>query len=222
AKAAIDRRPHNAGLNALTWDYHTEGAIDEPVVTEVLQEINGRRVADGSLVSGFRELKADGTTACGCWVYSGVFPEPGRNRANERKTTGGDPFEPEWGFAWPNNVRVLYNRASADPEGRPWSERKKLIWWDSESRRWVGLDKPPEYQAPPGARGMAAIAGTQPFTMKCDGLGWLYPPGIKDGPLPTHYEPVESPVGNLLYPKHSSNPTVRFFEGPLNHIAHTP
>jgi formate dehydrogenase major subunit len=173
-------------------------------------------------------LKDDGTTACGCWVYSGVFPEPGRNRANERKITD-DPFHPEWGFAWPNNVRVLYNRASADPDGRPWSERKKLVWWDSEKRRWVGLDKPdfeldkpPDYEPPPGATGMAAIAGTEPFTMKTDGLGWLYSPGVKDGPLPAHYEPVESPVGNLLYPKHNSNPTVRFFEGPLNHIAHTP
>src|SRR5580704_11610423 len=84
------------------------------------------------------------------------------------------------------------------------------------------LDKPPDYKPAPGATGMAAIAGSHPFTMKCDGLGWLYSPGIKDGPLPTHYEPVESPLGNLLYPKHESNPTVRFFEGPLNHIAHAP
>jgi formate dehydrogenase major subunit len=84
------------------------------------------------------------------------------------------------------------------------------------------LEKPPDYQPPPGAMGMAAIAGNQPFITKADGLGWLYSPGIKDGPLPTHYEPVESPLGNLLYPKHNNNPTVRFFEGPLNHIAHTP
>ena len=70
---------------------------------------------------------------------------------------------------------------------------------------------------------MAAIAGNQPFIMKPDGLGWLYAPGaVKDGPLPTHYEPVESPVGNLLYPKQTCNPTVRFFEGPLNRLAHTP
>jgi formate dehydrogenase major subunit len=197
--------------------------------------MNGHRLSETDprtgrprLVSGYSELKDDGTTACGCWVYSGVFPEPGRNRANERKITD-DPFQPEWGFAWPNNVRILYNRASADPEGRPWSERKKLVWWDSEKRRWVGLDKPdfelekpPNYRPPPGATGMAAIAGNQPFITKCDGLGWLYSPGIKDGPLPVHYEPVESPLGNLLYPKHTNNPTVRFFEGPLNHIAHAP
>ena len=103
----------------------------------------------------------------------------------------------------------MYNRASADPEGRPWSERKKLIWWDAEKRRWVGLDepdfepnKPPDYRPPPGATGMAAIAGDEPFIMKPDGVAWLFAPsGVKDGPLPTHYEPVESPVGNLLYPE---------------------
>ena len=238
--------PKDQALLNLTWDYDfdeqphlpdgTPSRIEgEPDLEKVLMEINGHRLDETDpssgrprLVSGFSELKDDGSTACGCWVYSGVFPEPGRNRANERKITD-DPFAPEWGFAWPNNIRVLYNRASADPDGRPWSERKKLVWWDSEKRRWVGLDKPdfeldkpPDYKPPPGATGMAAIAGSHPFTMKCDGLGWLYSPGIKDGPLPTHYEPVESPLGNLLYPKHESNPTVRFFEGPLNRIAHAP
>ena len=91
----------------------------------------------------------------------------------------------------------MYNRASADPEGRPWSERKKLIWWDQELHRWVGLDdpdfepdKPPDYRPPEGAKGMAAIAGTAPFILKPDGLGWLYAPVLKDGPLPAHYEPI--------------------------------
>ena len=238
--------PKDQSLLNLTWDYDfdepprlPDGTLSriagEPDLKKVLMEINGHRLNETDprtgrprLVSGYSELKDDGTTACGCWVYSGVFPEPGRNRANERKITD-NPLQPEWGFAWPNNVRILYNRASADPDGRPWSERKKLVWWDSEKRSWVGLDKPdfelekpPDYQPPPGATGMAAIAGTQPFITKADGLGWLYSPGTRDGPLPTHYEPVESPLGNLLYPKHNTNPTVRFFEGPLNHIAHTP
>jgi formate dehydrogenase major subunit len=180
------------------------------------------------LATGFSELKDDGSTTCGCWIYSGVFPEPDRNRARERKRTD-NPLQPEWGFAWPDNRRILYNRASAAPDGRPWSERKKLVWWDEASRRWVGLDrpdfepeKPPDYQPSPGATGMAAIAGNQPFILKPDGVGWLYAPAVKDGPLPTHYEPVESPVGNLLYPKQICSPTVRLFEGPLNHIAHTP
>ena len=92
-------------------------------------------------MTGFHELKDDGTTACGCWIYSGVFPEPGRNRARERKLTD-NPLQPEWGFVWPHNCKILFNRASADPAGVPWSERKKLIWWDEQQRRWVGLDQP--------------------------------------------------------------------------------
>ncbi len=238
--------PRDQPLLRLTWDYDfderprlpdgTPSRIeDEPDLEKVLQEINGYeltktdpRTGRPRLLKGFSELKDDGSTACGCWIYSGVFPEPGRNRARDRKLTD-NPLQPEWGFAWPDNRRVLYNRASADPDGRPWSERKKLVWWDEEQRRWVGLDrpdfepdKPPDYRPPPGATGMAAIAGDQPFILKPDGVGWLYAPAVKDGPLPTHYEPVESPLGNLLYPKQTCSPTVRFFEGPLNPIAHTP
>jgi formate dehydrogenase major subunit len=234
-------------LLQLTWDYDFDEhphlpdgkptRIDgEPDMEKVLMEINGFRLNDidprtgrPRLVTEFSELEDDGTTACGCWVYSGVFPQPGRNRARERRRTG-HPLEPEWGFAWPHNRRIMYNRASADPEGRPWSERKKLVWWNEEQRRWVGLDepdfdvtKPPDYEPPPGAEGMAAIAGTQPFIMKPDGVAWLYAPGgVRDGPLPVHYEPVESPVGNLLYPRQTGNPTVRTFEGPLNRLAHAP
>jgi formate dehydrogenase major subunit len=241
----------------LTWDYDfdehprlpdgTASRIEgEPDLEKILQEINGyqvgpavpaeakksaeeKRPAQPALLKDFSELKDDGTTACGCWIYSGVFPEPGRNRSRERKL-GDNPVHPEWGYAWPLNRRVLYNRASADPDGKPWSERKKLVWWDEAARRWTGLDVPdfeadkaPNYRPPPDAKGMAAIAGDQPFIMKPDGLGWLYAPGaVKDGPLPTHYEPVESPVGNLLYPKQTCSPTVRMFDGPLNRLAHTP
>ncbi len=232
--------PRDQALLALTWDYDfpapprlpdgTASRLEgEPDMARVLQEINGRHVADGRLVSGFGDLKDDGSTACGCWVYSGVFPEPGRNRARERKLSA-NPLQPEWGFAWPQNRRIMYNRASADPEGRPWSERKKLIWWDGNERRWAGPDvpdfdpsKPPDYQPPPGATGMAALAGTAPFIMKPDGLGWLFAPGmLKDGPLPAHYEPIESPVGNQLYPQQTCNPAALLSEGPLNPLAHAP
>jgi formate dehydrogenase major subunit len=238
--------PRDRALLALTWDYDfdepvrlPDGSISrlegDPSIARVLQEINGHKLNEKDqrtgrprLVSGFAELKDDGTTACGCWIYSGVFPKPDRNRADERKRTD-NPLQPEWGFAWPNNRRIVYNRASADPEGRPWSERKKLIWWDGELRRWVGLDdpdfepdKPPDYRPPPGAMGMAAIAGTAPFILKPDGLGWLYAPVLKDGPLPTHYEPIESPVGNQLYPQQTCNPAAYTFDGPLNVIAHAP
>ena len=239
--------PRDEALLALTWDYDfdepprlPDGTLSriagEPDVEKVLMEVNGCKLDDidprtgrPRLLSGFSELKDDGSTACGCWIYSGVFPEPGRNRARERKVTD-NPVQPDWGFAWPHNRRVMYNRASADPQGRPWSERKKLIWWDAEQRRWVGPDqpdfepdKPPDYRPPPDAVGLAAIAGDQPFIMKPDGVAWLFAPGaVKDGPLPTHYEPVESPVGNLLYPRQACSPTVRLFEGPLNRLAQAP
>jgi formate dehydrogenase major subunit len=222
----------------------------EPDVAKVLQEINGCRLDDldprpltppspsggegrvrgrPRLLRGFSELKDDGTTACGCWIYSGVFPEPGRNRARERLLTD-NPVQPLWGFAWPHNRRVMYNRASADPDGRPWSERKKLLWWDAEQKRWVGSDEPdfdphtpPDYRPPPNATGLAALPGTAPFIMKPDGLGWLFAPGVvKDGPLPAHYEPVESPLANRLYPQQTCNPAVRVAEGPLNPVAHAP
>jgi formate dehydrogenase major subunit len=232
-------------------DGSTSRIVGEPDVEKILREINGYRQVRGEWsaspgvatpgltthhspltthqLSGFSELQDDGSTACGCWIYSGVFPKPDRNRARERKLTD-NPMQPEWGFAWPHNRRIMYNRASADPEGAPWSERKKLVWWDGEKRRWVGIDepdfepdKPPDYRPAPDAKGMQAIAGNEPFIMKPDGLGWLFAPGaVKDGPLPAHYEPLESPVGNLLYPKQTCSPTVRTFEGPLNRLAHTP
>ena len=119
AKAALDPRPRNEGLNALTWQYTTDDALGEPDVEEVLQEINGWTVADHKLVSGFRELKADGSTACGCWIYSGIFPKEGYNRARERDPH--DYYGHGWGFAWPADRRIIYNRASARPDGKPWS-----------------------------------------------------------------------------------------------------
>jgi formate dehydrogenase major subunit len=239
--------PRDQPLLQLTWDYDfdepprlADGSVSriegEPSLEKVLMEINGYRLDEidpragrPRLLRGFSELKDDGSTSCGCWIYSGVFPEPGRNRARERKLTD-NPVQPEWGYAWPDNRRILYNRASADPQGRPWSERKKLIWWDVEKHRWVGPDapdfdpeKPPDYKPSEDARGLAALAGDQPFIMKPDGVGWLFAPAaIKDGPLPVHYEPVESPVGNLLYPRQTANPTVRLFEGPLNPLAVSP
>ncbi len=205
ARAAGDRRRQQRALNALTWKYRTGGPHDEPVIADILQEINGRRVVDGSLVDGFGALAADGSTACGCWIYSGVHPAPNRNRARERDPSG--PYGQGWGFTWPADRRILYNRASARPDGTPWSDRKKLVWWDPEAGQWTGRDtpdfarnKPPEYIPPPDARGDAALPGSAPFIMHDDGLGWiLVPSGLKDGPLPAHYEPLESPVTNRLY-----------------------
>jgi formate dehydrogenase major subunit len=214
-KARKDPRPRNAGLNALTWDYRTEGNRDEPDNEQVLQEINGYTVADKKLVPGFSALKADGSTACGCWIYSGVFPEEGRNRANERDSK--DFYGHGWGFAWPSDRRILYNRASARPDGQPWSERKKLVWWDAEAGKWTGNDvpdfvatKPPGHAAKADGEGDDALAGDKPFILHSDGLGWIWvPTGLNDGPLPAHYEPLESPVRNPFYPARQTNPVAK-------------
>ena len=226
-KARRDLRPRNAGLNALTWDYSLMGKHKEPSVEEVLQEINGRFLPDGTLVNGYGDLKADGSTSSGCWIYSGIFPAPGQNRANEKQAH--DFYGHGWAFSWPSDRRVLYNRASARPDGRPWSERKKLVWWDEAQKKWTGLDvpdftatKPPDYKPPQGAEGDAALAGDRPFILHADGLGWIWAPvGLADGPLPTHYEPLESPVRNPLYAQ-ETNPAAMPERRPDNQYANSP
>jgi formate dehydrogenase major subunit len=223
-----DPRARNAGLNALTWDYPTEGHHEEPVAEKILQEINGYTVADRKLVPGFTALKSNGSTACGCWIYSGVFPEPGKNRANERDSK--DFYGHGWGFAWPSDRRILYNRASARPDGKPWSERKKLVWWDTEAGKWTGLDvpdfvatKPPDHQPKPGACGDDALPGDKPFILHADGLGWIWvPSGLTDGPLPVHYEPLESPVRNPMHPSRQTNPVANARSRPGNEYASSP
>jgi formate dehydrogenase major subunit len=227
-RARKDPRPRDAALNALTWDYSTEGAMAEPVVEEILQEINGRTLQDGNLIAGFRDLKADGSTSCGCWIYSGIFPKPGENVARKRESR--DFYGHGWGFAWPADRRILYNRASARPDGRPWSERKKLIWWDENKKEWTGFDVPdftvnksPDYRPPENAEGDDALAGDKPFIMNAEGLSRLYvPSGLKDGPLPTHYEPLESPIRNPVYPAQQVDPGANRLERPDNQYANSP
>jgi formate dehydrogenase major subunit len=209
----------------LTWDYPVEGARAEPRVEAVLNEINGYDLTTGKLVGDYGALRDDGTTTCGDWIYSGVTPEAGKNLARARRKDGpGEHTNHKgWGFAWPSNRRILYNRASADPEGHPWSERKKLIWWDPDAAggqgQWVGYDHPdfelhkaPHADAQEDGEGMDAISGSDPFILHADGRGVLYAAaGLKDGPLPTHYEPVESPVPNALYPKYPYNPAAYLY-----------
>ena len=190
----------------LTWDYPTKGAQDDPDADAVLAEINGYD-SDGKPISSYTQLKSDGSTSAGCWIYCGVHAG-GVNQAARRKPGREQNWVAnEWGWAWPANRRVLYNRASADPDGKPWSERKALVWWDEENGKWTGHDipdfvgdRPPSYRPPEGATGVAAISGIDPFIMQADGKAWLFTPaGLVDGPLPAHYEPQESPLPNLLY-----------------------
>lgn len=210
----------------LTWDYPTHGPDDEPSAEAVLKEINGYDVASGRPLSTFLEMKDDGSTLGGCWIYTGVYQD-GVNQAARRKPGSEQSYvAPEWGWAWPANRRLLYNRASADPDGRPWSERKAYVWWDPEAGEWTGQDvpdfertKPPSYRPEEGADGVAGLAGDDPFIMQGDGKGALYvPAGLIDGPLPTHYEPVESPFRNPLYAQ-QGNPTRKEYgraDNPMN------
>jgi formate dehydrogenase major subunit len=204
-------------LNSLTWDYPETGDDAEPDAQAVLQEINGRG-PDGTLLNGFGELKPDGSTACGCWIYSGCYAG-GVNQPARRKPQSQQSWvAPEWGWSWPANRRILYNRASADPAGKPWSEAKAYVWWNEEAAEWTGDDVPdiektksPDYLPPDGAIGTAALAGTDPFIMQRDGKGALFvPTGLKDGPLPTHYESAESPVRNDVYKQDTSPVSVLY------------
>jgi formate dehydrogenase major subunit len=219
-RLATSRLARDEPLQRLAWDYPLlEG--DEPDAEAVLREINGSHLSGekaGQMLSSFAEMKADGSTAGGCWIYTGVYTG-GVNQAARRKPGSEQSWvAPEWGWAWPMNRRILYNRASADPDGKPWSERKAYVWWDETAGKWTGHDVPdfqvtkaPSFRPQPGATGPDALAGDDPFIMQSDGKGWLYAPsGLLDGPLPVHYEPVESPLRNALHPQ-QSNPTREMF-----------
>ncbi|MBI0375635.1 molybdopterin-dependent oxidoreductase [Streptomyces albiflaviniger] len=205
--------PMDRAVQDLAWSYPTEGPQDEPSAEAVLAEINGHD-ARGEPLGAYTQLKDDGSTSCGCWIYCGVYADGVNQAARRTPHTEQDWIAAEWAWAWPANRRILYNRASADPDGKPWSERKALVWWDADQKRWTGHDIPdfipdraPSYRPPEDAQGPDALSGVDPFIMQADGKGWLYAPaGLVDGPMPAHYEPQDSPVRNPLYPEQQRNP----------------
>jgi len=213
-------------IRNLLWDYGPEPSDvaqwrikDEPSAYKVLKEINGYAWSDKKPVPSFANLKEDGTTACGAWIYSGVIPEEGKNNSARRKADNW--ISPEWGFAWPANRHIMYNRASADLEGKPWSEKKKFVWWDQNAHTWIspsgeGIDflltKTPGSTGKDNGIGFDSLGGGDPFIMRPDGKAWLFAPfGVVDGPLPSHYEPYESPVHNALY-NQESNPLAKVWK----------
>jgi formate dehydrogenase major subunit len=229
--------PRDQGIVNLVWDYEPDPEEvehwrikDEPSALKILREINGYVTGNpDEHLPGFAALQDDGSTTCASWIYSGIYPKPGIENLRAASRIP-DPEGPGaanlgWGFAWPANRRILYNRASARPDGTPWSEEKAWISWDpdaidSETGKpgmWTGADIPdfpaakrPDAQPEPGAIGMDAQGGADPFSLKADGKGWLFTPtGLVDGPLPTHYEPRESPVPNLLYPLQPNSPVLK-------------
>ncbi len=202
----------------LTWNFQNPYY---PTAEEVLREMNGYALADitddkGNVVvkkeervPGFAVLKDDGTTACGMWLYSGVFPQTGnRAKSTDLSDPSGLGVYPGYGFSWPANRRILYNRASADPSGKPWSEKKKYIWWNEAEGKWVGYDVPDIKPDLPPDYG--------PFIMLPEGRGRLFCAPLVDGPFPEHYEPFESPVENILHPKTPHNPVVKIYKSDLD------
>ncbi len=216
-KLKDSQEPRDRPIQDLEWSYPERGPLTEPSAVDVLREINGWG-PDRQPLNGFTELKADGSTTCGCWIYSGCFARGVNQTARRRPGREQSWVAPEWGWAWPMNRRILYNRASADPAGRPWSERKRYVWWDEGKGEWQGHDVPdfpktkrPDYMPETGALAEHALRGDEPFIMQADGRGWLFAPsGLADGPLPTHYEPHESPFENVLY-EQQSNPVRQVF-----------
>jgi formate dehydrogenase major subunit len=200
----------------LTWSY-TQPA--DPSLAEVAKEINGKALADlndpnpksqtvikaGQQLPGFAWLKDDGSTACGNWIYCGSWTEAGsmmQRRGTEDPSGLG--VYPNWGWSWPANRRVLYNRASCDPSGKPWDPSRRQVWWDEGKQTWAGVDVP---DFKPDSHPQEHMG---PFIMNAEGVGRLFVPiGIlSDGPFPEHYEPIESPIANPLHPEQSNNPVV--------------
>jgi formate dehydrogenase major subunit len=229
---AESTRPRDLPIQNLTWDFAADRPEagsrihDEPDPLKVLREVNGYETATKKHLEAFAALKDDGSTTCASWIYCGVYPAEGKNRAASRvpDPPDGPATHLGWGYSWPANRRILYNRASARPDGKPWSERKKYVWWDGA--KWTGRDVPdfpttkaPDAPAKPDAGGMDAHSGTDAFIMKTDGKGWLFAPsGLVDGPLPVHYEPAESPVRNPLYGQQAS-PVLKRWAKPGNDLA---
>jgi len=203
----------------LHWPYKDAG---EPTADELAKEINGYVTEDvtdpndpthvvlqkGKQVASFAVLRDDGKTACGCWVYSGCYNEAGNNMARRDNTDPDDAgFYLQWGFAWPLNRRILYNRASADLSGQPWDPSRKIIAWNGQS--WTGYDVP---DIAPNAK--PDVVG--PFIMNPEGTARLFTRGMmRDGPFPAHYEPFESPILNPIAPRIRGNPVARVFRGDM-------
>jgi formate dehydrogenase major subunit len=228
---AGSKKDRDKGFLAANFTYGAKP--DEPEMVEVLKEINGVATEDitdkdgkvvykkGQPLNTFAHLTDDGKTTSGCWIYTGVTVE-GPDGKLVNKAAGRKPADDKdylahgWGFSWPANRRILYNRASADLQGKPWSERKKLIWWDpaapgqkpEEQGKWVGGDVP-DFNAflAPDAKN-----GDKPFIMRADLVGAFFGP-LNDGPFPEHYEPVESPTKNLLS-KQQINPVAKIWKVP--------
>jgi formate dehydrogenase major subunit len=203
---------------------------EHPALSEVAREINGQALADltdpsgrtdqivkaGQQLPGFAWLKDDGTTLCGNWLYSGSWTEAGNQMARRgTDDPSGLGIYSNWAWSWPANRRVMYNRASCDPSGRPWDPARRQIWWHDAAGTWTGNDVPDfKIDSKPSEH-------MGPFIMNPEGVGRLFVPlaGMADGPFPEHYEPIESPILNPLHARQSTSPVVRRMSSPLDTYA---
>ena len=227
------RDPKDEGIKRAFWTYLS--------AEDVLKEMNGFALVDlpdanlkkGDLITKVGDLKADGTTSSGAWLYAGIFA--GGVNLSKRRDSTSDPgnlgIYPGFAWTWPNNMRVLYNRASCDKNGKPYPGSKPIVWWDEKAGKWAGYDLP---DVPKMTDGPGTPNGCRAFHMNAEGVGRLFaavykdpdnsadnklrdsplPRDVgsvpKDGPLPEMYEPVESPVENILHPKVQVNPTLKY------------
>jgi formate dehydrogenase major subunit len=206
----------------LTWPYTNQ---EHPALADLAREINGKALADltdpatqqtvkaGQQLPGFAWLKDDGTTACGNWIYSGSWTEAGPQLARRgTEDPSGLGIYPNWAWSWPANRRVLYNRASCDPDGKPWDPERRQVWWNESTQRWVGNDVP---DFKPDSHPREHMG---PFIMNAEGVGRIFGPltAFADGPFPEHYEPIESPIKNPLHPNRSTNPVVKKLTTPAD------
>jgi formate dehydrogenase major subunit len=211
----------------LTWSYTDP---QHPSLSELAKEFNGKALADltdpktqqiikrGQQLPGFAWLKDDGTTSCGNWIYSGCWTEAGPQLARRgTEDPSGLGIYQNWAWSWPANRRVLYNRASCDPAGKPWDAERKQVWWSESAQSWVGNDVP-DFKADSNPKEHMG-----PFIMNAEGVGRIFGPlgAFADGPFPEHYEPFESPVQNPLHPKQSNNPVVKKLKSPFDKLGTT-
>jgi formate dehydrogenase major subunit len=197
----------------LTWNYTVP---ENPSLSEIAKELNGRDLSTGQQLPGFAALKDDGTTSCGNWIWCGSWTEAGSlAQRRDNADPSGQGIHPNWGWSWPMNRRVLYNRASCDVSGKPWDQTRPQIWWNEAQKKWVGNDIPDFKADSPPSDHMG------PFIMNAEGVGRIFAPlgAFADGPFPEFYEPTESPVENALHPKRSKNPVTKRYSTPMDKYA---
>lgn len=203
-------KPQDLPIQSLLWEY---GDSDHPDIDLVCREINGYDVKTKEQIKSFADLKDDGSTSAGCWIYTGFYPE-NENLAKRRDNTPGDMGNYlNWSYAWPANRRILYNRASADLNGKAWSKDRVGIEWSAKEGKWVGNDVP-DFA---GTKGPDDPTFNDPFIMIAGGKGALFASNLNEGPFPEHYEPYENPMTNV-FSKVQLNPAVQFGEKDLSGV----